>query len=263
MLMYGVGTRYLGVPHNLEAQCSIESGSVTLEVITFERDWLSFIPHVGGGGAGIGVRVQEGVFPWDRTWLVQGDRSIDDEAYARRVCARSVVGNDVIIYFPVLNYWSVTSKVVRAEQTVENSPGNSLMVLRSSPEGSYSLVQIYDTGGPFLVTQDNEPVSTLTWATISIGVQNHTLRATQASFALKAFEAPNLDWRTKESYWSMDPGRSGCSDCEPILYRTIVSTDWGETWRVEDYRNEDPLPTGAVLVTGEPGRALGGTAVAQ
>lgn len=251
ILIYVVATRYLGLPYNIHVQCSIGDGSVAVEVVTYDRDWLSFIPHVGSGGGGIGVRVREGPIPWDRTWLIQGERSIDDDAYARRVCARSIVADDVVVYFPVLNYWSVASEVNRAENMIENAPGNSLMILRPSSEQSFSLVQIYDTGGPYLVTQANEPVSTRTWATFSVELQGHILRATQGSFELKAFEAASLDWSTKERYWNMDSDRSGCSNCEPLLKRTIVSTDWGKTWQVEDYKTEGPLPPGALIVENE------------
>lgn len=250
-------------PYDIEVLCEKREGDIAVQVVRYARYSMTLLPGLGGKDVFAGIRVVNDSFFGLDTWIGETYLPIEYFSLAPEVCRRSDIDGENIAIVPITGHENLTRHVVWNRSNYRGRDEN-VLVLHSSSSSLWTVRGAPDFGPPNLMDEQGQVLTSLDWQTAKVQVDGSRIVASQQ----KALRQPFLDFYARIygpiksdhtlyyntlDYVYGNPTREGCPECEPVLWRTMVSDDFAVTWSLKDYGVLRPevLTDGVVLVATE------------
>ncbi|MCM8857764.1 MAG: hypothetical protein LC541_06360 [Candidatus Thiodiazotropha sp.] len=225
---------------NKELVCEVEGDwGQALKFITYKTYTFPDMGRFGGGKhLTAGVYFDGGLFFWRSKWLMDdfvfGPLGFEQQV-AKQGCTQSTISDNVVVWLPYAS---------------QGGPNMSQIVVSEGPwSGFHRYVIPSREGPPYLSDGEGNLLTLLNWRPADASLKKGILRIRQETPSAKMFIDSNGKFLARKhviySGWQDRP----CEGCDPILWRTVESTDLGLTWKVADWGiiDEARLPPEAEL----------------
>lgn len=238
-------------PYNVEILCETTAENESIRLLRYEQDQFSLIPHMGGHIIA-GALVYSDLGSSAETWLSSYIDVTYLEYYSKLVCTRSSIHDNSLLVFPLYLPTMLHPDVHRSAQidVKENA-----FIVRNG-KGSPMLTREVEAGGPpYVLDQGGQLQNLWQWSTVAVTSGAEGLVARQITFLRSSYlrlQEENPDYfRVWRGYASEHPDRKGCSYCDPVMQRILVSKDDGVSWELKRYEVLSDLPKDFVVRGGE------------
>lgn len=216
--------------------CEVKGDNRSVQVVKYPIDAYRYGPNGSRRIFVSGVREITYSAKPTETWLL---KKIPGEIIkdGKKICSTIYVGKGITLLYPLLDrqkYLNRDSVVIAPEASWVTLPINAFLIRRST-EKKYIYKRIPDEGGPYVYSSKNLIVNKL-WATRNLAIKNNILLARQISLGDDTFikNEGETDDSVRYKYY-MERGED-CDVCRVIVVRNMISTDYGTTWKLHDYK---------------------------